>query len=446
MEKVLFIRLVSKHVNNLISLNFGAEIVKQKLIESGYEVTDCYFDDNIPDLKKHKIIFFNVLYIGHCLNFLPFLKKYNIEPNKHKRNKKQILLVGGPGLTNKILLSNYADYQCFGYLRNNIKEIMIIAKSCHTSANNYDFTKPNKSELHNKPIFHNNKAYIELTRGCKYKCKFCQYSWINRKYIEKDFYQLRDEIDIVKRNGIARINFITANFFGYSNIKNLLGYCIAKNIIITNSDMSILDSSPDRFQLAKMAGMKQINTGIESFCQTARYQANKKISDTDIFKFFINGSKYFSNFHLYFIIGLPGELLDGSTLEIMQRIKHYTSYLNNKSFRINYSFSNFQPLPFTPYANKSLLNFDNKRIFLMYYILGLYLNNYIDFKKYVEIFKKVSDNNFYQMIRLGSNYKTYDVIMKLHNHTDMGYPILEKLSDLKYRRSIDSKMYDILNT
>ena len=125
-KKVLFIRLVSKFANNLIACNFGYEIVKKDLQSHNYDVTDRYFDEGIPWVNTYDIIFFNILYVGHYLNFLPFLKRYNIEPDRLKRNKKPLLIVGGAGATNFFLLSSYVDYEHSGYINSNTHSIMYV--------------------------------------------------------------------------------------------------------------------------------------------------------------------------------------------------------------------------------------------------------------------------------------------------------------------------------
>src|SRR5690606_19638616 len=93
--------------------------------------------------------------------------------------------------------------------------------------------------INSEPVIYNKNAMIELTRGCKYRCKFCQYGWTNGKYREKDIELVKQQILYIKNKGIKNINLLSCNLGGYSKINEILDFCIKEKIRLMNTDMRI---------------------------------------------------------------------------------------------------------------------------------------------------------------------------------------------------------------
>jgi radical SAM superfamily enzyme YgiQ (UPF0313 family) len=198
MGKFCLVQLTPKDMRCQESINLGFEIIKNKVLEYGWEVDTVKFGEKI-NAQEYDIIGFNIFYVAQQLNLIPFLKENNIEPRWDVESNRPLLIAGGQGVQNPLPLSKFIDIFVIGdgeiliekilknYEDGTLMELAVedgIYYSCLPSEITFSHIDSiNQSE----PIIYQKRGMIELTRGCKYRCKFCQYSWTNGKYREKDF-------------------------------------------------------------------------------------------------------------------------------------------------------------------------------------------------------------------------------------------------------------------
>ena len=389
--KILIVDTIPKNARNQGSINLGFEIVKNNL-----NADSCFWWEKIGDIKNYKTIAFNIFYSTHLLNIGPFLKNNNIEPIKNLRNKNPYLIAGGQGLNQNKILSKIVDKEFFGEI---------------------DFEE-NKKSIITKPIIKKRKALIELTRGCKYKCKFCEYgNFTGGKYREKKIDLIFQQIYELKKNRIRDINFLSANFAGYSQIDKLINFCIKNNIRILNADSCLMDI--EKILPYSKYLPRSVKLGIESFDEITRNNINKKISDDKLYNIILNLCKNFSYLHFYLIYGLPGDNFNKwvEWLQLIKEIRQKFSKSNidlfgnkydihSKLLRCEFNITNFEPCFNTPFENEKQVDFKEKDIFLNKWVNALKINGYTGNKKITYINGKG---------RLGRKELTYKMLMILKN-------------------------------
>jgi hypothetical protein len=391
---IALVDTIPKDARNGGSVNLGFEIVKTSMGATPY-----HFTEKLPG--NEDTIAFNVFYPMHLLNILPFLHKNGIEPLKAKRKSHKII-VGGQGVSNLPAgcLDEIADEVFIG---------------------EYDGTREIKGWKRSEGVtsevcIKGEKAVIELTRGCRHKCKFCEYSWVSGgPYREKSIDQVADQIKECIDKKIYHVNFLSANFAGYSKLHELLD--LSKNLRVLNSDASPLDAYR---LLPRLNGMKKrfIKIGVESFDEKTRVSMGKGISDTALESLISDLLEKCNGLHLYLIYGLPGDNYKRwfDWIEILgkERKRHkaidYTLFgeeiVNSKNIRIEFNLTNFEPCRGTPLGNAPECDFNEKDRFLKEWVSCLHKNAFVQ-----------NPDMEYKNCggRLGRKNGSYDLLMSLKN-------------------------------
>jgi len=377
-----------KDTRNRGSINLGFEIVAEI-----YDADRCNWFDVIT--KKYDRILFNVIYPTNMLNIVPFLKNNGIEILKDKRKSQPYIIAGGQGINHLGILDRIVDETFIG------------------EADFLDNTKEITSHLYTSK----NNTVIEISRGCKYSCSFCEYTWnYGGKYREKNIDLAKKQIDIVHKMGRRTVNFMSANFTGYSKFNELLEYTAHKNMRIVNTDANYYDLA--NAIKNKYFYHKVIKIGIESFDEDTRSRVNKKISDDRLRDLFEIMAEKMNYIHLYLIYGLPGDNYE-SWFDWLQwlsdlRRKRSIGYtdlfggnhlIHDKQIRFEFNITNFEPCPLTPLEKSPPVDFEKKEIFLQEWMRCL-----IDYG-----FKKPLSKMDYKNARgrMGRKENSYKLLMQL---------------------------------
>ena len=275
-KKVLMVDTVPKNARNTGTINLGLEIVVDKL-----DADVMFWYDDIDSIDKYELIAFNVFYPMNILNIAPFFKKNNLSLTKEGRGVKTI--VGGAGIGDNGILNNIID---------------------ETFVGEYDESE-NMVEITTRPYIKNNKAVIELTRGCRHRCHFCEYIWSKPSNRQKPIQLVKDQIDEVTGMGIRNINFMSANFTGYRHLEELAEYTTKKGVVIKNTDITIMDAKNIYPILDKMP--KYLKMGIESFDEKTRMKVGKKFNDEQLLETIKKLLEHCNGLHFYLIYGMPGD-------------------------------------------------------------------------------------------------------------------------------------------
>lgn len=389
------------------SINLGYEIVREQ-----YGLRSVHFSDIL--LEAPEMIYANIFYPIHMINLVSFMKRNKISVLKEEREQK--LIVGGQGVSNT---------RCFGDIANEIYR-------GEADGDHVEKGWHRRSEIDSVPRVSGGKAVIELTRGCKYKCKFCEYSWVHGgRYREKDIDLVKDQILYVlpKTNNI---NFLSANLGSYSELDSLVGFCDTYNINIMNTDVCINDIGG--FTAKMSSGLK---IGIESFDEKTRKFVNKPISDNRLMSFFENAIPKIPRIHCYLIYGLPNDNYDRwfDWLKyiggIRESIKH--------PVRVEFSITNFEPCIGTPLEGAPPVDFKEKDAFLEVWA-----------EKLIEYgFRKQRGDKPITYAnargRFGRKKLSYDLLMALKTRDDLTNAFLSSLHSGVTRSVRDRQAQSFLN-
>jgi len=378
--KNILLDTIPANARNIGSVNLGYEITKNK-----FDLEYCHWRDVLDSIPE--IIYANIFYPTHIFNLIGFLKRNNIPLLKNERVTK--IIVGGQGVSN------------LNGCLNDIVDEIFLGESDGTEIDKKGWFR--KKEITSDPIIKNKKAVIELTRGCKYKCSFCEYSWVHGgKFREKDIALVKEQVDFVKNNGINQVNFLSANFGSYGDLEELGSYCDINKIRVLNSDLCLRDFDQAKNVFGKRSSIK---VGVESFDEITRKSVNKQMSDENLLKFFYSAINYTSNIHCYLIFGLPNDNYQ-KWFDWLKTISDMRKQIE-RPIRIEFNITNFEPCLGTPLENANMVNFEEKDIFLKEWI-----NNLVD----LGFRKKRGDHEItYKNSggRLGRKEKSYKLLMNL---------------------------------
>lgn len=343
MEITHLVRALPKDSKAMESPNLGYDIVAK--ISGAKEIN---WWDNFDD--EYGIIGFNIFYMTHILNAFAFMNKNNIPFDR--------VVFGGQGITNTKL-----------------KVPKFVGEYDGEKIDKFGFNRC--STIASEPLIKGDKAVVELARGCKYRCKFCEYAWVQGgKYREKDFDLVKEQIDYCVSRRVKRINFMSVNIAGYSKAQELFDYCEKKGIGIINRDICLQDI--DRvWDWIRKGKINYLKIGVESFDEKTRIAAGKNFSDERlghvIDKIFDNTNSIL----LYLIYGLPNDnyskwfewlkILNEKRNKFVRVEKNlfWEETFFTKNTRVEMNITNFEPCIGTPYENMPFVDFKEKDKFLV---------------------------------------------------------------------------------
>ncbi len=328
------------------TFNFGMDIVCRKL---GADV--CSWLDRV-DITGYDVVAFNVYYSMNLLNIRPFLELNGI-------NRGDIrLIAGGQGINCNGILDSLVDDVYYGEI-------------------DYD---ENEESIVSDAVIVDGRGIVEVQRGCRYSCKFCNYgNDRGGNYREKGIDLLKEQLDYLCNKGVYQVTFLSVNLAGYSKLDELFEYCIKMGIKIRNADTTVFDFRKMGKYMDYLP--RSFRFGVESFDYGTRCRLGKGFTDEmlyDMMGFMMGRSVHL---HLYLMYGLPDDDYSSwfrATGDIVKLVDRETKYVSNRqknllgsscekilnNVRIDYSISVFEPEENTPYSDMPYPDFREKHLFM----------------------------------------------------------------------------------
>ena len=325
--------------------------------------------------------------LGHELtytNILNLLKLGGIPLRSSERTDKDPLVMGGgPCVFNPTPIEEFFDFFVIGEAETLLVEILSTIRPSSPVPRPEILEKLSKMPGIYVPILHNkvkkqyekdfnnlpyptkpiipfieavhDRAVVEIMRGCKWGCKFCQAGWTYRPVREKKMDKVKQIADeLIRNTGYEEISLISLSTSDYSQIdklaKDLAGKYAGKRINISLPSMRTNTFSIGLAKDISRVRPSGVTIAPEAGTQRLRDVIGKNMSEEHI----MDGIKAafcsgIESIKLYFMLGLPTE-----TEEDLQGICDLARKIlaigksHSRRARVTVNLATFIPKPQTP--------------------------------------------------------------------------------------------------
>ena len=208
---------------------------------------------------------------------------------------------------------------------------------------------PNIQVVHDRIV-------IEIMRGCKHACSFCQATAIYRPCRERS----GQTVEALARESYARtghdeISLLSLSSVDHSSLKgiveNLNCAFSQKAVAVSVPSLRIEDALKDLPFLIAKVKKSGLTFAPEAGSERVRKSVNKKINIDRLFTAISESFRAgWRHIKLYFMIGLPGEEDEdvSKTAELIYKVSDARRQIDGKAANVTASINPFVPKPHTP--------------------------------------------------------------------------------------------------
>lgn len=223
---------------------------------------------------------------------------------------------------------------------------------------------------------------IEIARGCKRGCRFCEAGFVHRPYRERSPEAIYEILDAsLKQTGYEEFSLLSLSAGDYSSIEPLLSQLMdqleSKKVAVSFPSLrieSVVGHLAEEVQRVRKTGF---TIAPEAGSERLRRVINKELDENVLFQGLSElFSKGWKNIKLYFMTGLPTEKEDDlrGILELARKI----TSLGEKTRvypNISVSVSTFVPKPHTPFQWEAQISLEEMKGKLQFIRKGIEKNH-----------------------------------------------------------------------
>ena len=338
----------------------GMDVIKGELgynYPKGIEFKE-FRPDKLAGIKDMDVIMVSLYWFDNLMDYMKFLKDAGINPKR----KKPILVIGGIAAINTHILKDHFHYCVLGDGELCIVDLVRCFMDGSDPSTlpgvvaNGDFESP--KQMLTNPVIparsyievrDRRSARIEIARGCRFKCPFCQLAHC-KPYREQPVEVVEH---LMKQTGTKSIGLFAPDRTGYSEYERL-----EEKIQKWGKNNTAEDARLD--MLMKYKVVSKLKFGVEGFSERSRKEFRKVVSNDALIAGFRHifevlktpKGKPLTTATVYMIADLPNED-EQDVKEFWGVLQEIDKFAPGK-FTMFLTLNSFSPKPFTPYERKGI--------------------------------------------------------------------------------------------
>lgn len=210
------------------------------------------------------------------------------------------------------------------------------------------------------------RIMLEIMRGCKHACKFCQAGTTYRPRRERSKEKILELArETYSKTGYEEISLLSLSSGDHSNIREIIeglnGIFKERGVSISMPSLRVEDILSELPILLSQVKKANLTFALEAGSECLRKSINKNINIEALLKVLKESFRAgWQKVKLYFMIGLPAEKEEDLTAitELLYKISNSRREIDGKDAYVTASINAFVPRPHTPFQWQAMENID----------------------------------------------------------------------------------------